>query len=82
MIKLRLFDYLDRYLLDNDYKVTICGDSIHIMNYMEVEDFSSTKIIVKHTGGKTVIFGSDLVISKMQDDELYIRGKLKGIEYN
>lgn len=79
---MRLFEYMDRYLIDKDYKVTICGDKIHIMNYLEIEDFSSTRVVVKYQGGRTILLGKDLVVSKMQDDELLIIGKLKSIEYN
>lgn len=79
---MKLFNYLDRYLIDNDYKVTICNNEIHIINYQEIEDFSSTRVVVRYNGGVTVLLGTDLVVSKMQDEELLITGKLKSIEYN
>lgn len=77
-----MFDYLDRYLIDKDYKVTISNGEIHIINYKEIEDFSSTRVVVRYEGGITILLGTDLVVSKMQDDELLITGKLKSIEYN
>ena len=77
-----MFDYLDRYLIDKDYKVTISNGEIHIINYKEIEDFSSTRVVVRYEGGITTLLGTDLVVSKMQDDELLITGKLKSIEYN
>lgn len=79
---MKLFDYLDRYLIDNDYKITIYDKKIHIMNYLEIEDFSSTRVVVRYKRGKTILLGTDLVVSKMQNDELLITGKLKMIEYN
>lgn len=79
---MRLFSYLDRYLIDRDYKITITDKNIHIINYIEVEDFSSTRVIIKHSMGKSIILGTDLVVAKMQDEELLITGKLKMIEYN
>lgn len=82
MVILRLFEYFDRYLIDKNYKITISDGKIHILNFIEVEDFSSTKVIVKYDGGSTIILGTDLVVSKMQDDELLITGKLRFIEYN
>lgn len=77
-----MVDYFDRYLVDKDYKVTISDRTIHIMNYIEVEDFSSTRVVVRYEGGRTILTGTDLVVSKMQDEELLITGKLKMIEYN
>ena len=82
MITLKLFDYFDRYLLDKDYKITITDKKIHIMNYVAIEDFSSTRVVVRHDKGKTILLGTDLVVTKMQDEELLITGKLKTIEYN
>lgn len=79
---MKLFDYLDRYLIDNDYKITICNKEIHIVNYQEIEDFSSNRVVVRYKGGVTVLLGNNLVISKMQDEELLITGELRSIEYN
>lgn len=82
MINLKLFEYFDKYLVDKHYKITINGEKIHIMNYIEVEDFSSTRVVVRYDGGKTIISGIDLVVTKMLDEELLITGKIKMIEYN
>ena len=79
---MRLFEYFDRYLVDKEYKVTIRGKQIHIMNYEEIEDFSNNRVVVRYFGGVTVFLGTDLVVSKMQDDELLITGRIKTIEYN
>lgn len=78
---MKLFDKLDRYLVDNEYKVTIMEKGIHIINYLEIVDFSSTKVVVKYKDGITTLLGSDLVVSKMLDDELLITGKLCSVEY-
>lgn len=79
---MKLFNKLDRYLVDNGYKVTIIKGEIHIVNYVEIVDFSSNRVVVKYSDGITILSGSDLVVSKMMDDELLITGKLKSVEYN
>ena len=56
--------------------------SSHIINYLEVVDFSNTKVIVRYRDGTTIIEGENLVVSKMLDDELLITGKLKVLKYN
>ena len=73
-------NYLDRYLMDKTYTLTIKNETIHIINYQELEDFYNTKITVKHEKGKTTITGENLVVSKMTTDELLIIGKIKTIE--
>ena len=77
---MNLNKYLDRYLIDNAYTITIKENQIHIINYEELEDFSSTQISIKHKKGKTIITGTNLVVSKMLKDELLITGTVKHIE--
>lgn len=78
---MKLFDKLDKYLVDNNYRVIIDSNRVHIINYIEIEDFSSKMVIVKYRDGKCVLEGDMLVVSKMIDDELLITGKLKSIVY-
>lgn len=77
---MRLFQYLDRYLVDKEYRITIYPDRVHIMNYLEVEDFSDTRVVIRHEGGVSVLLGTNLVVSKMQEEELLITGKLNTIQ--
>ena len=48
--------------------------------YKEIKDFSSTKIEITSSLGKTIITGENLVVSKMQDNEVLITGKIKMIQ--
>lgn len=77
---MKINKYIDKYLLDKTYSITIKNNSINIINYKEIEDFSNTKIIIKHDKGKTIISGTNLVVSKMMNDELLILGQIKNIE--
>ncbi len=77
---MKILNYLDRYLVDKDYKITVYHDYVHIINYLEIEDFSNTRVVVRHENGTTILLGSNLVVSKMQDEELLITGKIKSIE--
>ena len=80
MVSVRFGDYLERYLVDNSYSITIKNNSVHIINYLELEDFSSTRVVVRYESGKTILLGTDLVVSKMHEDELLIIGNIKTIE--
>ena len=72
---------LDRYLMDTTYKIIIKDNTINIINYEEIKDFSSNKIVVKTKKNITTIIGKDLVVSKMQDNEVLITGLIKTIEF-
>lgn len=76
---MKLFNYLDRYLTDNEYKITITNNYLNIINYQEILDFSNKEIAIRHTNGLTIIKGNDLVVSKMMNDELLIKGDIKSI---
>lgn len=76
----KVVNFLDRYLIDKSYSITIKNDRVHIMNYLEVEELSSTRIVIRYERGKSILIGKDLVVSKMQDEELLIIGKIKTIE--
>ena len=76
---MKLFNYLDRYLIDNEYKITITNNYLNIINYQEILDFTNKEIAIRHTNGLTIIKGNDLVVSKMQDEELLIKGDIKSI---
>ena len=75
-----IFNKLDRYLTDKDYKIIIKNNYLNIINYNEVKDFSNTRIIVSSRNSTTTIIGENLVISKMQDNEILITGKIETIE--
>ena len=75
-----IFNKLDRCLTDKDYKIIIKNNYLNIINYNEVKDFSNTKIIVSSRNSTTTITGENLVISKMQDNEILITGQIETIE--
>lgn len=77
---LSLFKNMERYFVDWEYRITIDKNRVHIMNYLEIVDFSDTRIVVRYDGGKSVLMGTNLVVSKMQDDEILIEGKICSVE--
>lgn len=79
---MRLFSYMNQYLTDKNFRVSIDDRGINIINYTMIEDFSSNRVVVCYEKGVITLIGTDLVISKMLDEELLIVGKLKSIEYN
>ena len=77
---MNLINKLDRYITDKNYKIIIKENNIDIINYKEIKDFSNTKILIVNNKGITTIIGENLVVSKMQDNEVLITGKIKTIE--
>ena len=79
---MRLISKLDRYLEDKDYQITIKKNKINILNYDEIIDFSSNKIVVQCNEQKIDIDGKNLIILKMLDEELLITGSIYNVRIN
>ena len=77
----KLFNYLNRYIVDEEFRVIVMKDYINVINYDEILDFSNNEISIKYDSGIMIIKGKDLVVSKMLDDELLIKGQVKSISY-
>ena len=73
---MKIIDRLDNYLYDREYKIIIKENYVDIINYDEIIDFSTLKIAVKYKNKKITIEGTNLVISKMVDNEVLVTGNI------
>ncbi len=76
---MKLIDRIDNYLEDKEYKMIYKENSLNIINYSEILDFSSTKIELRYQDKIINIMGNNLVISKMEDNEILIIGNIMNI---
>lgn len=65
-------------VINKNIEIYIKDNLIHIKNYNKVIDISNNKIELKDV----VINGTNLIISKLDEYELCIKGKFKGIIFN
>ena len=72
---------LKEYIYNCHFQVLIINNMIDILNYTDIVSFSDTKIILKHSQGIIEINGHNLIIAKLLDDELLIKGSLTNIEF-
>ena len=79
---MRLINKLDRYLDDKKNEIIIKENSINIINFQEIIDFSINKISVKCNNKIINIEGKNLIISKMIDEELLINGTVSNVRIN
>lgn len=76
---MKIFDNLDRYLSDLDYKITILNNKVNINNYEEIIDFNDKIIKIRHKNGVTIIKGNNLCVCKMIEEEVLIEGDITSI---
>ena len=79
---MKIFDRIDNYLSDKEYKIIIKNNLIDIINYDEIIDFSPLKISVKYNNKIIIVDGLNLTICKMQEDEVLISGNISNIRIN
>ena len=72
---------LRNYILENKFKVTVLEKQVNIVNYEEIDSFDESKIIIRYKKGTVIIFGAELSISKLLDEELLISGNILKIEF-
>ena len=77
---MKLFDRIDNYISEYKYKVIIVNNSVNIVNYKKIIEFTDNVIKVESKDGITTVNGSNLVITKMLSDEILITGKIYSIE--
>ncbi len=77
---MKLFDRIDNYISECKYKVIVVDNSVNIVNYKKIIEFTDNAIKVESRDGITTVNGSNLVIAKMLSDEILITGKIYSIE--
>lgn len=72
---------IDDYVNDKKYSMIYKNNKLDIVNYSEIIDFSSNKISIRYEDDIYHIEGSNLVISKMMDNEILITGDISNISF-
>ena len=68
------------FLDNNDFKLTLYRNGVHIVNYNEIKTFDDNKIIIEISDKKIEIKGKNLTTKKLIKDEILIEGKINSIE--
>lgn len=66
--------------MEDEFEMKILDNRINIINYESIGHLDSNKIIIRHTKGRIIINGKNLVVSKLLKDELLIIGNFNNIE--
>lgn len=71
---------INDYLNEHDSKIIYFNGKVNIVNFLKINDFSSKEVSVYTKDNLILIKGNNLVISKMLDDEILIKGDILNIE--
>ena len=74
-------DKVRSYFLEDKFKLIYIENKINIVNYESIGHFDSNKIIVRKGNGTIIVNGTNLVVSKLINDEILIDGKISSVEF-
>ncbi len=77
---MKIFDRLNNYINENNFKITIGINYVNVVNYTLVLDFNSNLVSVKYNNGIVDISGTNLVVNKMLKDEILVTGNIENIK--
>ena len=78
---MKLIRKIDNYINDRSIKIISSNNYVNITNYNKILDFDSNNIDVELSNYNLLIKGNNLVINKMYDNELLVKGEIDSIIY-
>ena len=78
---MRIINNIRSYILEDEFKLTFLHNLINIVNYESIGHFDNNKVLINYANGKVIIKGNNLVVSKLMNNEVLIKGRITNIEY-
>lgn len=72
---------INNIIKNKNYEINIKTNYIHIINYIEIEDISFNNIKISLNNKKINIKGEKLLITRLDENEMLIKGIFKGIDF-
>lgn len=77
-----MFNNISDFLKNESYRISIIPTGIHILNYKNIIDISSNKVLISFKDKNIDIKGSNLRLIKLDKYELLISGNIERISLN
>ena len=78
---MKILNRLDNYINEKEYSMIYKYNKLDIVNYTEIKDLTSKIITIRYQNKIYQIKGSNLVISRMMDNEILISGNIENITF-
>ena len=75
-----MINKIRNYIMDKEFRLTLFKDKLYVINYNKIISLENTNIAFKIDKGKIIIKGNDLVLKKLLDKEILVKGKISSIE--
>ena len=77
-----MINRIRQYIKDDEFRLTVFSDRLHVVNYVEMLSLSSDRISFLTDKFRIVIKGKDLTVNKLLDKEVLILGVILSVEVN
>lgn len=77
-----MINRIRQYIKDDEFRLTVFSDRLHVVNYVEMLSLSSDRISFLTDKFRIVIKGRDLTVNKLLDKEVLILGVILSVEVN
>ena len=75
-----MINKIKNYIKDTEFRLTLFKDRVYVANYKKLLNLSDDKISFKVNNGRITILGNNLVLKKLLDKEILVRGNIFSIE--
>lgn len=75
-----MLEKISNYVNDKEFRLTLYNDKIHIINYKKIISLESNYLSILCLNKKILVTGNNLILSKILDNELLIKGNINNIE--
>lgn len=75
-----MLEKLSNYIVDREFRLTLFKDMVNVINYSKIISLEENYISIIANEKKILIKGNNLVLKKILDNELLIKGIINSIE--
>ena len=75
-----MLEKISNYVNDKEFRLTLYNDKIHIINYKKIISLENNYLSILCLNKKILVTGNNLILSKILDNELLIKGTINNIE--
>lgn len=75
-----MLEKISNYVNDKEFRLTLYNDKIHIINYKKIISLENNYLSILCLDKKVLVTGNNLILSKILDNELLIKGTINNIE--
>lgn len=74
-----MLETLSNYLKNEEYRITLLKDKVHVLNYKSIIDINENNLLIRIDKDIIKVVGNDIKLLKLDKKELLISGKIKEI---